>query len=552
MLSHLLIKNYALIEQLELSPDKNLSIITGETGAGKSIMLGALGLLMGQRADTKSLYNANEKCIVEGTFDMSGFYIQNLFEEEELDFENPCIIRREIAPSGKSRAFVNDTPVTLETLRKIGTMLMDVHSQHDSTLLGSNEYQLQIIDTYAQSHHELTTYQDKFRTYKKLRDNYEQMLHDSAEFKKEFDYNNFLLEELLAAKISINEQEELEGELNILENAEDVKLRLRTAVEYFTNAEQSILSLLQDNLNNLSPIADYSQQYKQLTERIKSCLIELKDVNDEIESEEETIELDDERIQIIQARLDLLYKLHQKHAVKSNAELLDIQAVLQQKVSNVLNLSDNLAAAKERVEKAENTAKEAAEKLSEVRRKVFEPIEKQVAALVRDLGIPNATLKIEHRVGELTTVGTDTVSFLFSANKGIAPRQLREVASGGEFSRLMLVIKYLLADKRSLPTIIFDEIDTGISGEVARKVGKMMREMANNIQVLAITHLHQIAGLGTAHFYVYKDNSAERTVSKMKQLSTDERIIEIAKMIGGENPSENAIQSAIEMLGIEL
>jgi DNA repair protein RecN (Recombination protein N) len=551
MLSHLLIKNYALIEQLEVSPDAALNIITGETGAGKSIMLGAIGLLRGQRADVKALYNSSEKCVVEGTFDMSGFYIKNIFDEEEIDFENPCIIRREIAPTGKSRAFVNDTPVTLETLRRIGTQLMDVHSQHDSILLGSNEYQLEIIDTYAQSHTELVTYQEKFRAYKKLKDAYEQMQRESANFQKEFDYNNFLLNELLAAQLKPSEQEELEEELNILENAEDVKQRLRMVTDYFTNPEHSIVSLLQDTANQLLPISSYSSNYLQFYDRINSCLIELKDVSGDIESEEEKIELDDERIHTIQERLDLFFKLHQKHGVKTNAELLEIQSILQQKVSNVLNLSDNLAVAKERAETAKETAIKLAESLSNTRKKVFVTIENKVSALLKELGIPNATLLIEHKIGELTTEGIDTINFLFSANKGIAPRQLKEVASGGEFSRLMLSIKYLLADKRSLPTIIFDEIDAGISGEVAIKVGRMMKEMANSIQVISITHLHQIAGLGTAHFFVYKDNSADRTVSKMRRLTNNERIIEIAKMIGGENPSENAIHNAIELLGIQ-
>ncbi|MDP5140905.1 MAG: DNA repair protein RecN, partial [Spirosomaceae bacterium] len=518
VLSHLLIKNYALIEHLEVQPDANLNIITGETGAGKSIMLGAIGLLMGQRADTKTLHNAEEKCIVEGTFTMGGFYIQNIFEEEELDFQNPCMIRREISPAGKSRAFVNDTPVTLETLRRIGSQLMDVHSQHDTLSLGSNEYQLQIIDTFAQCHQQLVGYQEKFQSYNKLKVAYEYLQRESSSLKKEFDYNKFLLDELDAAKIKVNEQEELEEELNILENAEDVKQRLVGVTNLFGNPEQSVVSMLQDVVATLAPIKNFSNQYSQFVDRIQSALIELKDVANDVENEEEKIELDDERIAIIQQRLDLLFKLHQKHAVKSNTELLEIQETLEQKVSNVLNLSDNISIAKERMEKAKETALKTAEKLSKVRQAVFPEMERKVVQLLAELGIPNAKLKIDHETSELTEEGIDHINFLFSANKGIAPRQLREVASGGEFSRLMLIIKYLLASKRSLPTIIFDEIDTGISGEVAKKVGNMMREMATNIQVISITHLHQIAGLGTTHFYVYKDDSAAKTISKMKQL----------------------------------
>lgn len=550
MLSHLLIKNYALIEHLELKPDAHFNIVTGETGAGKSIMLGAIGLLLGNRADTKTLYNELEKCIIEGTFNMAGFYIKNIFEEEELDYESSCILRREISPSGKSRAFINDTPVTLETLRKIASQLMDIHSQHDSILLGSNEYQLRIIDTYAQCHNKLVEYQEKYRTYKKLQDAYQQLQIEADQNKKEFDFNNFQLEELVKAKLKPDEQEHQEKELNILEHAEEVKLRLKTVYESLNNSEQSILSVLQSTVSSLAPIASYSPDYQQYKDRIQSCLLELKDVSRDIESEEDNIELDGQKIIEIQDRLNLLYKLHQKHAVKSNGELLEIQAILEEKVSKVLNLTENLSAAKERVSKAFDAATTLADSLSKVRQKILAEIEKRVIGLLIELGIPNAILKIQHQNIQLNSEGIDQINFLFSANKGVTPRQLKDVASGGEFSRLMLAIKYVLSDKRSLPTIIFDEIDTGISGEVAIKVGKMMREMAESIQVIAITHLHQIAGRGSSHFFVYKDNSSAKTVSRIKQLSQDERIIEIAKMIGGENPSESAIHSAIEILGI--
>lgn len=550
MLSHLLIKNYALIEHLELKPDANFNIVTGETGAGKSIILGAIGLLLGNRADTKTLYNELEKCIIEGTFNMAGFYIKNIFEEEELDYESSCILRREISPSGKSRAFINDTPVTLETLRKIASQLMDIHSQHDSILLGSNEYQLRIIDTYAQCHNKLVEYQEKYRTYKKLQDAYQQLQIEADQNKKEFDFNNFQLEELVKAKLKPDEQEQQEKELNILEHAEEVKLRLKTVYESLNNSEQSILSVLQSTVSSLAPIASYSPDYQQYKDRIQSCLLELKDVSRDIESEEDNIELDGQKIIEIQDRLNLIYKLHQKHAVKSNGELLEIQAILEEKVSKVLNLTENLSAAKERVSEAFDAATTLADSLSKVRQNILAEIEKRVIGLLIELGIPNAILKIQHQNIQLNSEGIDQINFLFSANKGVTPRQLKDVASGGEFSRLMLAIKYVLSDKRSLPTIIFDEIDTGISGEVAIKVGKMMREMAESIQVIAITHLHQIAGRGSSHFFVYKDNSSAKTVSRIKQLSQDERIIEIAKMIGGENPSESAIHSAIEILGI--
>jgi DNA repair protein RecN (Recombination protein N) len=427
---------------------------------------------------------------------------------------------------------------------------MDIHSQHDSILLGSNEYQLRIIDTYAQCHNKLVEYQEKYRTYKKLQDAYQQLQIEADQNKKEFDFNNFQLEELVKAKLKPDEQEQQEKELNILEHAEEVKLRLKTVYESLNNSEQSILSVLQSTVSSLAPIASYSPDYQQYKDRIQSCLLELKDVSRDIESEEDNIELDGQKIIEIQDRLNLLYKLHQKHAVKSNGELLEIQAILEEKVSKVLNLTENLSAAKERVSEAFDAATTLADSLSKVRQNILAEIEKRVIGLLIELGIPNAILKIQHQNIQLNSEGIDQINFLFSANKGVTPRQLKDVASGGEFSRLMLAIKYVLSDKRSLPTIIFDEIDTGISGEVAIKVGKMMREMAESIQVIAITHLHQIAGRGSSHFFVYKDNSSAKTVSRIKQLSHDERIIEIAKMIGGENPSESAIHSAIEILGI--
>ncbi len=550
MLTHLLIKNYALIQELELSPCSNLNIITGETGAGKSIILGALGLLMGNRADTKALYDENEKCIVEGTFDISGFFIKHIFEEEELDFEANCLIRREISTSGKSRAFINDTPVTLETLRRIGNELMDVHSQHDNVMLSSNEYQLQLIDTYSQNAEILSKYIIQFRQYASSQQAYEKLKSEAGSIKKEFDFNNFLLDELIKAKIQNGEQEQLEQELTILENAEDVKSRLQFCNEVFNSAESSVLAGLQAIVGQLNPISGFSDDYMQIKDRIQTALIDLKDVAREINNEAESVELDDERIGSIQERLNALYLLQKKHATTSATQLLEIQETLQQKVSKVLNLDGELEILKKTLETAQTNLEKIGEKLSVSRMKVLPQLEKQLMDLLKELGIPNATILIKHQITKPSMSGFDEVSFNFSANKGILPQQLKMVASGGEFSRLMLALKYLLADKRSLPTIVFDEIDTGISGEIAIKVGNMMREMAQSHQVLAITHLHQIAGKGKQHYYVYKDHSATKTVSRLRELTMDERVLEIAKMIGGEKPSESAMISARELLEV--
>jgi DNA repair protein RecN (Recombination protein N) len=548
MLAHLLIKNYALIEQLELTPDPQLNIITGETGAGKSIMLGAIGLLLGSRADTKVLYNPAEKCIIEGTFDLSGYFIEHLFDEEELDFSTTCLIRREISPTGKSRAFINDTPVNLETLRRISGQLMDIHSQHDTLLLGSNEFQLQIVDTYAQNEAVLRQYHADFQAYRKTLQTYERLNKEAAQLRKESDYNQFLYDELEKARLVADEQEQLEQELNILENATDVRERLQLATEYLDNPEQSVISFLKNAVSSLNAIGKVAPQYEQLRERAQSAYIELKDLASEISYEQDNVEIDDARAEDIRERLNLFYHLQQKHQVKTLAELIEIRQELEEKVSRVLNLDEDIAKAKVATEKALLKLQKSAEKLSATRKAVMTPVEKQVKNYLLELGMPNAALHIQHTVIEPTEDGIDDVDFLFSANKGIKPQQLKNVASGGEFSRLMMVIKYILASKRKLPTIVFDEIDTGVSGEIAIKMGQMMNDIARNHQVIAITHLHQIATYGAAHYFVYKDNSAEKTVSKIKKLTFEERVQEIAQMIGGRKPSEAIVQNAREML----
>lgn len=548
MLSHLLIKNYALIEQLELAPDSALNIITGETGAGKSIMLGAIGLLMGNRADTKVLYNPEEKCVIEGTFGVSGYVIEALFEEEDLDYDATCVVRREISPAGKSRAFVNDTPVNLETLRRVTSQLMDIHSQHDSVLLGSNEYQLQIVDTYAQNDDLLRAYRDHYRTFRARQDAWDQLLSEAGTMKKEFDYNSFLYDELAKASLQADEQESMEQELTLLENAEEIRERLQLSYDYLDNAEQSVVVYLKGVVSSLNTIAKLTDQFEPLRDRAQSALIELRDLAQEISVEQESLETNETRAETIRERLNLIYGLQTKHQVKTVTDLLRIQADLEQKVSKVLNLDGEIAAAKAAAEEARQKMMNWAGALSESRRAVLSSIETEIGRLLKELGMPNAALSIRADTGKPTPNGIDTLSFLFSANKGVKPQQLKNVASGGEFSRLMLAIKYILASKRSLPTIIFDEIDTGVSGEIAINMGNMMREMANNHQIIAITHLHQIAAQGTAHYFVYKDHSGTRTVSRIRKLTFEERVQEIAQMIGGKNPSATVISNAREIL----
>jgi DNA repair protein RecN (Recombination protein N) len=548
MLSNLLIKNYALIKQLEMSPNPGLNIITGETGAGKSIMLGAIGLLLGNRADVKALYDTTEKCVIEGTFDLTGYDLAGNFEEENLDFLGECIIRREISVAGKSRAFINDTPVNLETLRKIGGQLLDIHSQHDSILLGNNEFQLQVVDSFADNDSVVKSYQRDYNEYRVASKSLDDLKKQALQLRKEFDYDQFLFQELNNAGLKSGEQEQLEQELTILENAVEIKEKLLLAFTYLDNPENSILDLLKSAVGSLSQASRLVPTYESLRQRAQSSLIELRDLADEIDQMNGQIEVDTGRSEIVQERLDLIYTLLKKHQVSSVEQLLAIEEELQAKLTVVLNLDEELASAEVKAISAKTKMLKSAATLSERRKKVTKAIEKLILDRLAELGIPNASFSVQITDISPSTSGTDSVLFLFSGNKGMVPQELKQVASGGEFSRLMMVIKYILADKRKLPTIIFDEIDTGVSGEIAKKMGRMMQNMAANHQIIAITHLHQIASSGDAHYFVYKDHSSDKTVSRIRKLSVEERIQEIAQMIGGHNPSEAVLTNAREMI----
>lgn len=531
-----------------MSPDPGLNIITGETGAGKSIMLGAIGLLLGNRADAKSLYDSSEKCVIEGTFNLAGYDLAPNFEDENLDFSDECIVRREISAAGKSRAFINDTPVNLEILRKIGMQLLDIHSQHDSILLGNNEFQLRVVDAYAENGDLLKVFQANFNAYREALKASDELKKQAHQLRKEFDYDQFLFQELNNAGLKAGEQEKLEQELTILENAVEIKERLQLAHEYLDNPENSALDLLKNAVSSLTQASRLVSEYDVLRQRAQSALIELRDLADEIDQVNGNVELDSARTEVVQERLDLIYSLLKKHQVSAVEQLLELEAELQEKLSIVLNLDDALAAAEKKALQAHDQMLAGAKVLSERRRNVTKAIEKLILDRLIELGIPNASLSIQINETAPSTTGIDSVTFLFSGNKGIVPQELKLVASGGEFSRLMMVIKYILADKRKLPTIIFDEIDTGVSGEIAKKMGKMMHNMAINHQIIAITHLHQIASSGDAHYFVYKDHSSDRTVSRIKKLTIDERVQEIAQMIGGNNPSEAVLHNAREMI----
>ncbi|MFC6997749.1 DNA repair protein RecN [Rufibacter roseus] len=552
MLVDLKIKNYALIEQLELQPSPLLNIITGETGAGKSIMLGAIGLLLGNRADSKLLFNQEQKCVIEGAFNIAEYKLQSFFEEEDLDFEPISLLRREISPSGKSRAFINDTPVTLETLRRIGEFLMDIHSQHDTLLLGDPAYQLNILDLYAQNENLRSQYTSAYKTYRKLEREYQNLEAQMAQSQKELDFNTYLLNELTDANLQPEEQESHETELKQLEHAEEIKLKLSQTLQYLTESEYNAAGAIKEASHLVGQVTEFGANFQTLKERLDSCLIELSDIAGELEDAERKTEADPQRAEQLQERLDLIYTLQRKHQVRTNEELLAIQAELETKVGSVHSLDVALEKTRKALDLALAEVNERAAQLSESRTKVFETFQNELHGLLTELGMPNARVVVEHKTSAPGPTGIDVVNILFSANKGAAPQTLSKAASGGEFSRLMLCVKYLLADKTALPTIIFDEIDTGISGEIAVKVGRMMQQMSQKHQLICISHLPQMAAQGDTHYFVYKEDRADRTISRIRQLSHEERVLEIAQMIAGANPSENAFQSAKELLALSV
>ncbi|MCF6352284.1 MAG: DNA repair protein RecN [Cyclobacteriaceae bacterium] len=548
MLTHLTIQNYALIQSLEMSPSSRLNIITGETGAGKSIMLGAIGLLLGKRADTKVLLNEGQKCIIEGLFNIEAYDLDTFFKEQELDYENETSIRREITPTGKSRAFVNDTPVNLDTLKKLGSYLMDVHSQNETLLLGAADFQLDIIDAFSGSQPLVKEYQRLYTDFKEKEAAYNQLLNDGEELKKEADYNAFLLNELVDLNLKEEEQEPLEDELKVLENAEEIKQRLNEALQSLNDTEFGALERLLSVKLLLNQLTNYGAQFEKSAHQFEQAFIELKELTRDLENEQEGISVDFGRTEEVQQRLSAIYQLQKKHQVSTIKELLDTQQSLEEKTFAANNLDEAKEKTKSVLDKAALKAESVAQELSKKRLESLPSFTNSIKVLLAPLGIPNASIMVNAEIKTFGVRGINDLNILFSANKGVAPQSLKQVASGGEFSRLMFCIKYLLADKTALPTIVFDEIDTGISGEIALKMGAMMQKMANTHQVIAISHLPQIAAKGNTHYFVYKDNSSTRAISSIKKLSNDESIEAIAKMIGGDSASENAYESARELM----
>jgi DNA repair protein RecN (Recombination protein N) len=551
MLNYLHIKNYALIEELEWHPGEGFNIITGETGAGKSILLGALGLLLGNRADSKVLFDETQKCIIEGYFDLRKAGLAEWFEQQELENEAQTILRREVSSNGKSRAFINDTPVTLEILKSLTEQIIDVHSQHETLLLGLSEFQVRLLDTFAGSGALYQAYRDDYKKYRMSSKVLEELQAQRAQANKERDFNQYLHAELEEAALQAGEQEKLEEEQQLLENAESIKEKLFAADELLTNEGQGAIQSLRESLKNLQSASAMSVHFKALTSRLEGIWIELKDVSSELEQEQQAVLYDPARLGIVQERLSRLYALQKKHQVKSVEELMELLDELTLLLDKLDDDESRIKNLEKEVSLLEKEVLKKSEALSKVRHASVEKLAEGLVSLLVKLGMPDASIKIDIDTVVPGWMGTDKVNIRFSANKGVAPQELKQAASGGEFSRLMLAVKVILAEKSYLPTLIFDEIDTGVSGEIALRMGQMMRSIAQGHQVMTITHLPQVASLGNRHFYVYKDNQGSKTATKMKMLDQEERIQEIAQMIAGKTPSDIAVRSARELLGVK-
>ncbi|MCV9389457.1 DNA repair protein RecN [Reichenbachiella ulvae] len=549
MITHLSISNYALIRELNIEPHQGLNMITGETGAGKSIMLGAVGLLLGNRADVKALLDKEKKCIVEAEFEVKDLGLNTLFEELDLDYEDHSIIRREISPKGKSRAFINDVPVTLDVLKELGLKLIDIHSQNESLQLSKKEVKLEVLDDFAQSKKQLIGYQSVFRQYNRVERELNDLLEQTKSAKQDADYKNFLLDELVKADLQSSEQEELEEELSVLENAEEIKLQLSQIYNEFDGQDMGVNDRLKEAVSALNKMASFGKEIEGLGERLSSAVTEIVDVIGEINAVQETVEHNPERIAEVKSRLDLIFQLQQKHQVNSVGALLDIQTKLEQEASGVMDMDEKLESLKTELSELKKKMVQEAESLSELRRSKIDTFCNQITELLKELGMPDGYLEVAYKRVDPWKMGIDEVEFLFTANKGISPEPLSKVASGGEFSRLMFCVKYVLASKTAMPTVIFDEIDTGVSGEIAIKLAQLMKKMSANHQLISISHLPQVAAKGDRHYFVYKDNQSDKTQSAIKLLDDQSRLEAIAKMIGGDNPSEVAINSARELIG---
>ena len=549
MLKNILIRNYALIDELEIDLAKGLTIITGETGAGKSILLGALGLLMGDRADVTALYDPSKKCLVEGTFNLKDYDLKDFFLVHDLEYDVEIIIRREVNPEGKSRAFINDSPVTISVLKLISSRLIDVHAQHETLHLNEAAFQLHALDAVAETSELVAAYKLKFKLFKKNSEQLQSLKEQELKDKKELDYFNFQFNELDTAQLLPGQQAVLEAELETIENAEFIKGGLSNAYFVLAGADKSLIDALTEVKNTLAQLAKFNPTIATLSDRVQSSHIELKDIASELEALEGNIVHDPKKADIVQEKLDVIYRLQQKHNVKTIDELIILKTDLEQKITAIGSLEEQIKKLAMELEAVQKHLADLAGKLTKKRAAAAPQFSKSVKETLTQLGMANAELNISmEQLKEYKETGLDKVTFLFSANKGSDAQPLSKVASGGELSRFMLSLKSLLAKHTALPTIIFDEIDAGISGDIAAKTGSILEKMAATMQVITITHLPQVACKGKTHLFVYKQEQGKRTVTRIKQLNKEERVEEIAKMLSAGKVGEAALRNAKELL----
>lgn len=553
MLRSLYIQNYALIEKLDIGFDSGFSVITGETGAGKSIILGAIGLLLGQRADVKSIRKGASKCIIEARFDVSAYGMQPFFEANELEYEDECILRRELYASGKSRAFINDTPASLAQMKELGELLIDVHSQHQNLLLNKEGFQLNVLDLLAHDEAELAAYQKLYNDWRQARQDLEALVARAEQSRADEDYIRFQLEQLEEANLTDGEQEELEQEAEMLTHAEDIKAGLYRAGQALNADEGGVLEALKDCQNTMMGLRSVFAPAGELADRLDSVYIELKDISQEVADKEEEVEFNPARLDEVNARLNLIYSLQQKHRVDTVKALLSLQENYALQLSAITSSDEDIARLEAQVKELFSQVTTQAQVLTEARTRAAREVERQMAARLVPLGMPNVRFQVEMGVRKEPGVhGADTVNFLFSANKNGALQNISSVASGGEIARVMLSVKAMIAGAVKLPTIVFDEIDTGVSGEIADRMADIMQEMGDNDrQVISITHLPQIAARGRAHYKVYKEDNEVETNSHIRRLTDDERVEELAHMLSGATLTEAALNNARALLKLD-
>lgn len=549
MLVKLTVHNYALIRELDLTLENGLTIITGETGAGKSILLGALSLILGSRADSSVLLDKNEKCVVEGTFKIEEYDLEDFFISNNLDYESPAILRREINPAGKSRAFINDTPVTINLIKELGERLIDIHSQHQVLMLNDNAFQLNLIDSFAGTDSLRNSYRNAFSNFRKLQREFNELKEKSERNKADLEYYQFHLNQLEEAKLMKGEQEELEKEQELFEHAEEIKQALLNISQLFIRDDTSILAMLREVKTIAGKIVIYLPHEQNIIERINSSYIELDDLASEIENLEQKTDADPVRLAKINSRLDNIYSLIQKHRLKNLDELILKKEEIASIIKSIVTSDDRLNELESVLKTSTASLTSLSEEISAKRKSSLPDIEISVTELLKQLGMPNGRFRIFlSRSKDFTSSGIDSADFLFSANKQTDPENIARIASGGELSRVMLSIKSLLTKNRNLPTIIFDEIDSGVSGEVADKVGQILSGMGKYMQVVNITHLPQVASRGTRHYHVYKEDSGDSTITRIKLLSAVERIQEVARLLSGSEVTETAVRNAKELI----